>query len=110
MKIIDSINPQKQFISLEFFPPKTREDWPTFFQTVERLAQIYPLFASVTYGAGGSTNADSLEIVTRLQNEYGLETMAHLTCIGSTLDEIALFLNELTSAGVANVQIGRAHV
>lgn len=103
MKIIDSINPNKQFISLEFFPPKNREEWPFFFQTVQRLARLKPLFASVTYGAGGSTNADSLEIVTRLQNQYGLETMAHLTCIGSTPDEIALFLNDLTAAGVDNV-------
>lgn len=103
MKIIDAINNNKQFISLEFFPPKKREDWPVFFQTVRRLAQLNPLFASVTYGAGGSTNADSLEIVTRLQNEHGLETMAHLTCIGSTPDEIARFLDELAAAGVGNV-------
>ncbi len=103
MKIIDAINQSKQFMSLEFFPPKKREEWPTFFQTVQQLAQLKPLFASVTYGAGGSTNADSLEIVTRLQNEYGMETMAHLTCIGSTPDEIANFLNELKTAGVSNV-------
>ncbi len=103
MKINDSINRSGQFISLEFFPPKTREDWPTFFQTVQRLSELNPLFASVTYGAGGSTNADSLEIVTRLQNEYGLETMAHLTCIGSTTDEIKQFLSDLTAAGVTNV-------
>jgi methylenetetrahydrofolate reductase (NADPH) len=103
MKIIDSISNKKQFISLEFFPPKTREDWPAFFHTVQRLAGLKPLFASVTYGAGGSTNADSLEIVTRLQNEYGLETMAHLTCVGSTPDEISLFLNKLATAGVKNV-------
>lgn len=103
MRIIDSISQNKQFISFEFFPPKTREDWPSFFLTVQRLARLKPLFASVTYGAGGSTNADSLEIVSRLQNNYGLETMAHLTCIGSTPDEISLFLNELAAAGVGNV-------
>ena len=103
MKIIDSISPQKQFISLEFFPPKAREDWPTFFQTVQRLVQLKPLFASVTYGAGGSAHAESLEIVTRLQKEYGLETMAHLTCIGSETDEISRFLNNLKAAGVDNV-------
>ena len=103
MNIIDSIHQGRQFISLEFYPPKNREDWPVFFKTVQRLARLNPLFASVTYGAGGSTNADSLEIVTRLQNEYGLETMAHLTCIGSTPDEIARFLNELAAAGVDNV-------
>lgn len=103
MKIIDLIDPQKQFISLEFFPPKSREDWPVFFKTVQRLAELKPLFASVTYGAGGSTNVDSLEIVTRIQQEYGLETMAHLTCIGSKNNEITNFLNDLTVAGVSNV-------
>jgi methylenetetrahydrofolate reductase (NADH) len=103
MKIIDSISQNKQFMSLEFFPPKAREDWPSFFQTVQRLAQLKPLFASVTYGAGGNTNADSLDIVTRLQQEYGLETMAHLTCIGSKTREVDLFLNDLAAAGVDNV-------
>lgn len=103
MKIIDLINQNKQFISLEFFPPKTREDWPAFFKTVERLARLKPLFASVTYGAGGSTNVDTLEIVTRIQQEYGLETMAHLTCLGSTTEEVTRFLEELAAAGVNNV-------
>lgn len=103
MKIIDSISQNKQFISLEFFPPKTREDWPAFFKTVERLAKLNPLFASVTYGAGGSAHAESLEIVTRLQQEYGLETMAHLTCIGSKSGDITRFLDDLAAAGVSNV-------
>lgn len=103
MKIIDLIDPNKQFISLEFFPPKTREDWPAFFMTVKRLAGLKPLFASVTYGAGGSTNVDTLEIVTRIQQEYGLETMAHLTCLGSETAEVTGFLENLADAGVNNV-------
>ncbi|NTV48036.1 MAG: methylenetetrahydrofolate reductase [NAD(P)H] [Geobacteraceae bacterium] len=103
MKIIDSINQNKQFISLEFFPPKTREDWPAFFQTVQRLAVLKPLFASVTYGAGGSTNVDTLEIVTRIQQEYGIETMAHLTCLGSKAEDVTRFLEDLAAAGVNNV-------
>lgn len=103
MKIIDSINQNKQFMSLEFFPPKKREDWPAFFETVQKLARLNPLFASVTYGAGGSAHGESLEIVTRLQQEYGLETMAHLTCIGSEPEEIRQFLSDLAAAGVNNV-------
>ena len=103
MKIIDSINQNTQFISLEFFPPKTREDWPAFFQTVERLTVLKPLFASVTYGAGGSTNIDTLEIVTRIQQEYNLETMAHLTCLGSSTEDVTRFLDDLAAAGVSNV-------
>lgn len=103
MKILDTIRPDKQFISLEFFPPKGHAEWPAFFHTVERLAKLDPLFASVTYGAGGSTHGDSLEIVSRLQNEFGLETMAHLTCIGSAPDDVTRFLDALNTAGVNNV-------
>ncbi|MSN26331.1 MAG: methylenetetrahydrofolate reductase [NAD(P)H] [Geobacter sp.] len=103
MKIIDKIRQGSQFISLEFFPPKKHDEWPFFFNTVERLAELNPLFASVTYGAGGSTHVDSLEIVTKLQKEYTLETMAHLTCIGSSTDDVASFLDALTAAGVENV-------
>ncbi|HIJ94863.1 MAG TPA: methylenetetrahydrofolate reductase [NAD(P)H] [Desulfuromonadales bacterium] len=103
MKIIDRIKPDTQFISLEFFPPKLREDWPSFFQTVERLATLQPLFASVTYGAGGSTHDNSLDIVTRLKCEHGLEAMAHLTCIGSAPNELLTFLERLADAGVDNV-------
>ena len=103
MKIIDTIKPGEQFISLEFFPPKQREEWPAFFRTVERLATLKPLFASVTYGAGGSTHENSLEIVTRLKSEYCLETMAHLTCIGSSPHEVLSFLDRLADAGVDNV-------
>ncbi len=103
MQIIHAITKEKPFISLEFFPPKERTEWPTFFQTVDRLAGIHPLFASVTYGAGGSTHGNSLEIVTRLKRDHGMESMAHLTCIGSECSEVERFLGDLTSAGVTNV-------
>lgn len=103
MKIIDAINNGRQFVSLEYFPPKAREEWPNFFQTVERLNKLNPLFVSVTYGAGGSTQSDSLEIVTHLQQEFQQEVMAHLTCVGSTVEKINLFLQQLADAGVANV-------
>jgi len=73
------------------------------FQVVDRLAQMQPLFASVTYGAGGSTHGDSLEIVTRMQQEHGLETMAHLTCVGAKPAQLISFLDGLGKAGVANV-------
>jgi len=103
MKIIDTIMPGTPFVSLEFFPPKERTEWPSFFRTVGRLVEAKPLFASVTYGAGGSTHRDTLEIVTRLKREHGLETMAHLTCIGSECDEVDRFLAALTQEGVSNV-------
>ena len=103
MRIADLLSRKTPFISLEFFPPKERKEWPAFFKVVEQLKQLDPLFASVTYGAGGSTQSDTLEIVSRLSQEYGLETMAHLTCIGAYRGALTLFLDQLAKAGVDNV-------
>ncbi|MBE0504661.1 MAG: methylenetetrahydrofolate reductase [NAD(P)H] [Desulfuromonadales bacterium] len=103
MRIAELLSKGKPFLSLEFFPPKDRAEWPTFFATVERLKVLNPLFASVTYGAGGSTQSDTLEIVARLAREYGLETMAHLTCVGADTAKLTAFLDQLVAAGVHNV-------
>jgi methylenetetrahydrofolate reductase (NADPH) len=103
MRIIDKIAEGKQFISLEFFPPKDKNEWPAFFKVAGRLSQLDPLFASVTYGAGGSTKGDTLEIVARLKKEHGMETMAHLTCIGAQEGELLQFLDNLALAEVDNV-------
>lgn len=103
MRIAELLSRGKPFVSLEFFPPKEPLDRPAFFRTVERLASINPLFVSVTYGAGGSTRADTLEIVTRIKRDYSLEPMAHLTCVGATCDSISGFLDDLSAAGIDNV-------
>lgn len=103
MKIIDKMNQGGPFVSLEFFPPKDKREWSSFFRVTERLARIDPLFVSVTYGAGGSTQGDTLEIVTRLKREQGLEAMAHLTCVGAELGALRDFLSALAGAGVDNV-------
>jgi methylenetetrahydrofolate reductase (NADPH) len=103
VRIADLLAENRPFISLEFFPPKERSEWPAFFGTVERLRSTNPLFASVTYGAGGSTQGDTLEIVSRLSREHGLEAMAHLTCIGAYRGALVKFLDQLAEAGVDNV-------
>lgn len=103
MRIVDQMKEREQFISLEFFPPKDKNEWPAFFKTVGSLSQVNPLFASVTYGAGGSTQGDTLEIVTRLKKEHGLETMAHLTCVGAYHGALLQFLDDLARAEVFNV-------
>jgi methylenetetrahydrofolate reductase (NADPH) len=90
------------FYSLEFYPPKEKKDWPAFFQTVTELRSIGPLFASVTYGAGGSTQDNTLALAGKLR-ELGLETMAHLTCVGADKAKIAAFLRDLRAVGVENV-------
>jgi len=103
VRIGELIEAKRPFVSLEFFPPKERDAWAGFFTVVERLLPIKPLFVSVTYGAGGSTHANTLEIVSRLKMAYGLEPMAHLTCVGASREKIRGFLDGLAAAGVDNV-------
>jgi len=93
---------EKAFYSLEFFPPKDAQDWPAFFVAVEQLQRIHPLFASVTYGAGGATQHTTLALAEKLSAMH-LETMAHLTCVGADRAKIAAFLRDLRAAGVDNV-------
>jgi len=103
VRIAERINSGKQFLSLEFFPPKNSKDWPAFFRVVDSLKILQPLFVSVTYGAGGSTSDNTLAIVTRLKQEFSLEPMAHLTCVGATEKSILSFLEDLKAVGVDNV-------
>ncbi len=103
MRIADLLRRQEPFLSLEFFPPKDRAQWPGFFDVVRQLKALDPLFCSVTYGAGGSTQHNTLEIVARMKQEYGLEPLAHLTCVGADRDRLGSFLAGLREAGVDNV-------
>jgi methylenetetrahydrofolate reductase (NADPH) len=89
--------------SFEFFPPKTDEGVKALFETVEALRPLAPGFVSVTYGAGGSTRARTVELVKRLKRETEIETMAHVTCVGASRDEIGATLDEFASVGVQNV-------
>jgi methylenetetrahydrofolate reductase (NADPH) len=89
--------------SFEFFPPKTDEGVRQLFETVELLRPLGPAFVSVTYGAGGSTRQRTVELVKRLKRETEVEAMAHVTCVGSSRDEIAEVLDEVADAGIQNV-------
>lgn len=103
MRIAALLEKKRPFISLEFFPPKDRAKWPDFFRGAEELRAIDPLFVSVTYGAMGGTRAHTLEIVSRLKNEFKYETMAHLTCIGTARQDLDSFLAALVEEGIDNV-------
>ncbi len=110
MKIIESIQSSKKpFYSLEFFPPKNSEQWPDFFSCVEKLSTLNPLFASVTYGAGGSSQDNTLEIATRIR-QMGLEPLVHLTCVGANSARINAFLQSLQQADINNVLALRGDV
>jgi methylenetetrahydrofolate reductase (NADPH) len=94
----------KPTISFEFFPPKTDEAEHTLFlETVPALKTLGPAFTSVTYGAGGGTRDRTLRMVKRLKHEFGIESMAHLTCVGSTRDALGSVLDEAYTLGIENI-------
>ena len=89
--------------SFEFFPPKTEEGERNLFGALEALRDLDPSFVSVTWGAGGSTRAKTIEIVTRIHADHGLEAMAHFTCVGATVAELRSALDQMRDAGIDNV-------
>lgn len=93
---------EKPFFSLEFFPPAKTGQLPAFYQTVEELASLKPLFVSVTYGAGGGKQRNTLDVTAELARK-GLNVMAHLTCVGAEPQAIREFLASLAQNGVNNV-------
>lgn len=107
MKIRNCLNPSKPSFSFEFFPPKTDAGVASLLRTVEELAPLEPGFVSVTYGAGGSTRDRTVDLVTHIKQQTGIEAMAHLTCVGHTRDELRDVLRRLDAAGIENVLLLR---
>lgn len=90
-------------VSFEFFPPKSEAGFQQLYRTIEDLRPLQPSYVSVTYGAGGSTRAKTVELVERIQREAKIRSMAHLTCVGHTAAEIGGILDDLWAAGIRNV-------
>ena len=89
--------------SFEFFPPKTEDGEHNLEQALKALGPQQPDFVSVTYGAGGSTRDKTIGYVRRIKEDFGMEAMAHLTCVDATVDDIKRTLDEMAAAGVENV-------
>src|SRR5512137_10908 len=94
----------KPVISFELFPPKTVEgDRNLLEKTLPALRQLQPDYVSVTYGAGGSTRDKTLLIVDRVQREHHLTALAHLTCVGSTREQIRAVAEQARALGICNL-------
>jgi len=103
MRIDQVLGLGKPSVSFEFFPPKTDAGFQQLYQTIDDLHPLRPTYVSVTYGAGGSTREKTVELVERIQRELKIRSMAHLTCVGHTADEIGKILDDLWAAGIRNV-------
>ncbi len=103
MKIIDIINSNKPSLSFEVFPPKTSAGFESVKEATEQIAALKPSFMSVTYGAGGGTSEYTTALAENIKKSFGVESLAHLTCINSTKDDITVRLEALKTAGIENI-------
>ncbi len=99
----DSYRTQAHTFSFEFFPPKTDEGEKKLFETITQLKRLAPAFVSVTYGAMGTTRANTIRIVEHIKTQIGLEVAAHLTCVAHTRAHIEQILEELHEKGIENI-------
>ncbi len=103
MHISQAYGPGKFGLSFELFPPKTPAGEQELFHHIEQLWTFRPDFITCTYGAGGSTRAKTLEIVEQVRVRFGCPVASHLTCVGSTVDELRSYLQEAARRGIDGI-------
>jgi len=103
MHIKEILNNNRIAFSFEFFPPKTEASSAALFETISELTSLKPAYVSVTYGAGGSTRDLTHDLVVKIQNETEITVVSHLTCIGSTKDEIRSVLSRYREKNIENI-------
>jgi methylenetetrahydrofolate reductase (NADPH) len=110
MKIRDLLRERTSGVSFEFFPPKSAEGKEGFMKVVRELSGYDPLYVSVTYGAGGSTQERTLTTLGWIKEETGLTIMSHLTCIGAARSRTAALLHHFKNNGIDNILALRGDV
>ncbi|MBE6777871.1 MAG: methylenetetrahydrofolate reductase [NAD(P)H] [Ruminococcaceae bacterium] len=90
-------------LSFEVFPPKVDSAFESVKTAIEEIARLRPAFMSVTYGAGGGTSRYTLDMAATTQRQYGVPTLAHLTCVSSTRETVAQRIADMKAAGIENV-------
>jgi methylenetetrahydrofolate reductase (NADPH) len=103
MRIDQIIAEQRPVFSFEFFPPKDADGLERLHAALHDLKDDDPAYVSVTYGAGGSTRERTVEVTTAIKRDYGIEAMAHLSCVGESVDGLRRVLDEIQEAGIDNV-------
>lgn len=103
MPLTDYYAPGRLGLSFELFPPKTPAGDESLFEHVAQLMAFRPDFFTCTYGAGGSTRQKTLDIVHRVRQRFEVPVASHLTCVGSTADELRQYLGEARRLGVSYI-------
>jgi methylenetetrahydrofolate reductase (NADPH) len=103
MRVRELLDRGRPCFSFEFFPPKDDDGVASLFTVIGELRELEPGFVSMTYGAGGSTRDRTIELAGRIRRVVGIETVAHLTCVGHGREELKGVLERLRSDGIENV-------
>lgn len=103
MRIADKFKQGKTIFSFEVFPPKKTSPVETILNALEQMKELSPDYFSITYGAGGSNPGKTLEIASKIKNEYKIEALAHLTCINSNKEDIDRVLADLQKENIDNI-------
>jgi methylenetetrahydrofolate reductase (NADPH) len=103
LSITQRLTAAEPMISIEFFPPKSDDAAGQLLDTAERLSAFKPEFASITYGAGGSTRSRTLKYARKLHQDFGYNVMPHLTCVGHSKQELTQIIGEFKSAGLSQI-------
>lgn len=103
MLVKDILNSVETSFSFEFFPPKTKKGFDTLFENISELKKLEPSYVSVTYGAGGTTRDRTHNLVEKIKRETGITVVSHLTCVGSSKDELKEILTKYSEIGINNI-------
>lgn len=103
MKITELLREDKVTLSLEVFPPKTTTATKSVNEAVKKISALKPDFMSVTYGAGGGTSEHTISIAKDIKDAYGVNSMAHLTCVSSTRETVKKQIIDIKEAGIENI-------
>lgn len=110
MKIIDIFKEKEVTLSFEVFPPKTDAGYEAVEKAAAEIAALKPDFMSVTYGAGGGTSKNTVNIAADLQDKYGVNVLAHLTCVSSTKEHVKNMINSYKDRGIENIMALRGDI
>ena len=110
MKLTKIFEKNTPHLSFEVFPPKTTTAFESVKVATEQIAALKPSFMSVTYGAGGGTSQYTLDIAKNIKAQYGVPTLAHLTCVSSTKDTVREMIERIKAAGIENIMALRGDI
>ncbi len=110
MKLTEILEKGTPHLSFEVFPPKTTTAFDSVKLATEEIAKLKPSFMSVTYGAGGGTSQYTLDIAKNIKAEYGVPTLAHLTCVSSTKETVHNMIDRIKDAGIQNIMALRGDI